>query len=139
MYKRNTAQALVMHLRKQGFRATDSRVTVIEVLLDVSKAVSADDIFERVRDKMDRTTVYRTLDVLRRAGVVARFTFENRHVYELSSVHSHYLICKGCKKVERLPQCALEGLERQTLNMSRQFSRVEHHELQLTGVCKTCS
>jgi len=139
MKKERNSTDPISRLRGCGLRATASRVRIIAVLVRAKNPLSADDIYKKVVGDMNRTTVYRTLSALERADCVSRFTFQNKHVYELSTSHSHYLVCKACERVERIPTCTIGDIEKASLRSSKKFSSVDHHTLQLSGVCMGCA
>lgn len=130
---------IVTALKKSGFKLTGTRSGIIKVLIAARVPLSADEIYLKVQPGADRTTVYRFLELLEKTGHVSRFTFQNKHVYELSIHHSHYLICKSCEKVERIDSCTISDVEKASLRASKQFSSIDHHTLQLTGTCNTCA
>ena len=125
-------------LRSHGIRATKARTAIASLLERCTRPLSADEIYAKVAHTVDRATVYRTLAALEEAGCVSRFTFQNCNVYELKTTHSHYLICRNCKDVERISVCTLSGLEQTSLKSSKRFASVDHHTLQLSGICREC-
>lgn len=139
MGKKSTVDQITERMRENGLKVTPPRMRIIEILAQVKKPLSADEIYEKVTDMINRVTVYRTLSTLEGANCVSRFTFQNKHVYELATTHSHYLICRGCEKIERIPSCTLEDIENTSLQSSKKFSSVDQHILQLTGTCKKCN
>lgn len=130
---------IMKSLKDAGFKVTSTRSDIVAVLVRASTPISADEIYSKIKTKVDRATVYRFLELLEKTGHVSRFTFQNKHVYELSTHHSHYLICKSCDKVERIESCTISDIEKASLRASKQFSSIDHHTLQLTGICNTCS
>ena len=139
-------EQITANMREQGLKVTHPRKRIIEVLSQAKQPLSADEVCEKIANlpaprrtsAINRTTVYRTLTTLEHADCVSRFTFQNKHVYEMATTHSHYLICRGCKKVERIPFCTLHNIEKASLKSSKQFASVDHHTLQLSGMCKQC-
>lgn len=134
-----TYSSVIKALKDAGFKVTSSRREIVDVLAHARAPISADEIYLKVKASVDRATVYRSLDLLERGGYISRFTFQNKHVYELSSHHSHYLICKSCDRVERIKSCTISDIEKASLRASKRFSSIDHHTLQLTGTCSSCS
>lgn len=139
MSKRDTKIQLITTIKKRGLKITPSRTRVLDVFLETVRPLSADDVYERVSDIMDRVTVYRTLSILRDVGCLSRFTFRNKHVYELATAHSHYVICRQCEKIERIQSCTLNNIEKISLASAKNFALVDQHTLQLSGTCKACA
>lgn len=139
MGKKSTVEQIVERMREQGLKVTPPRMRVIEVLAQARRPLSADEVYDKVADTINRVTVYRTLSTFKSAYCISRFTFQNKHVYELVTVHSHYLVCRGCKKVERISSCTLNDIEKASLKSSKRFTSVDHHTLQLSGICNGCA
>lgn len=125
-------------LQRGKYKVTPSRIRIFEELKKVKKPISVDEIYKKVSTILDRVTVYRTLEVFGKAGLISVFVFENQHRYELVNMHSHYLVCNGCRKVERIAVCTLDNIEHISLKASKHFSSLQHHTLQLKGLCKKC-
>ncbi len=139
MEQQGSVGDVLSRLRGMGFRVTPARTRLVETLARAKRPLSADEMHEAQSGAADRVTVYRTLEALERCGAILRFTFGNRHVYELAERHGHYLVCRECERVERLPSCSLRGIERTSLAVSKEFASVDHHALQLSGVCRACA
>ena len=86
---------------RRGLRFTVPREAVIQALSTSGEHLSAEDIYMAVHEKypaIGLTTIYRTLDILIRMGVVLKFDFgDGRARYELTEAysekkHHHHLI-----------------------------------------------
>jgi Fe2+ or Zn2+ uptake regulation protein len=90
--------------------------------------------------------VYRNLSVLERAGLVHRIvTSDDWARYELDHAlthHHHHLICSSCGAVRdftvspRLERSIDEALARVASDAG---FRLEHHRLDLVGLCEACA
>lgn len=140
---KNTVEHIAEHvicaLKKSGHKITPGRRHVIAALAKAGRPLSADEIFERISDKADRATVYRTFALLQEIQALVCFTVHNRHVCELASGHKHYLVCRNCERIEKISPCTLGDIEQASLNVSKKFASLDRHTLQLTGMCKTCA
>ncbi len=129
-------------LRSRGFRITAARKTILEILSDEHKPLSAADFHELLLKrnvKSDRVTVYRELDFLEKQGIIHGVQFQDRNRrYELSSLeHHHHLICQGCKSVEDVN--LKEDLEAQERTIEKQKNfKVMRHSLEFFGLCQNC-
>ena len=87
-----------------GLRATNQRALILEIIRRGQGHLDADEVYRQAREKQPRlslSTVYRTLQLLKRLGLVEEVHFdEAHHHYEVkpSSEH-HHLVCLGCGKV----------------------------------------
>lgn len=124
-------------LKKSGYSVTAPRQIVFDNLLDgpISRARLADMISET----MDRATVYRTLDLFEKIGIVNRIwhNFESR--VELSEIfvpHHHHAVCQRCGKASDIVSSELEQ-ELTRIAKKHNFLAVEHR-LELSGYCENC-
>jgi len=129
-------------LTEAGCRITASRRAVAQVLLDTSAPLSPQELFERgtlLHLKLGLVTVYRTLALLERLGLVRRIHRDDGcHAYLSSSPgHCHALICRSCGIAVEFPGGDdLKALARR-VETSTGF-QVDDHLLQLAGLCPGC-
>ncbi len=136
--------ALLDHLRAHGYRITAQRQIVLETLLarqgqhhhfsceEVTQAVNARGL------PLDTTTVYRILQWLKEANVIAQTDVGAGHdVYSLVGEHPHHhLICLRCGRVLDVDD-DLFGPLRAALEKRHGFqARIEHFAI--FGLCKNC-
>ena len=135
-------EAFRAYLRDRNLPVTPQRQAIAEVVLCSEGHLSADDIERElaVRGVMVGTaTVYRTLEVLVRSGLVVERDFgEGFRRYEPARgapQHEH-LICTVCGAVTELRD---ERLERMTtlLAEAEGFLR-QRHRLVSEGICASC-
>ena len=138
-------------LRGLGYRVTQPRESVLAVLGRAEGHLSAKEIFLRVqKDCPDSglNTVYRTLEILVRAGMVRRSDFgDGQGLYELSvkpgrEPHHHHLVCVKCGKVLdyrdfMAEEEALFGRMEKALSEKFDF-KITEHELTFKGICGAC-
>ncbi len=125
-------------LKDNGCKITPSRLEIISILTKTSHPLSADDIYEKMKDTTDRVTVYRNLHLFESIGLVTKISLKNHHSYELTDNHGHYIVCQNCNQTEKIPVCNIKHLEDQTLKLSKSFSLITGHVLQMSGFCKKC-
>jgi Fe2+ or Zn2+ uptake regulation protein len=132
-------------LRRDGQRYTDNRRQLVEALAASGAPLTIPEILEQ-RPDLAQSSVYRNLAVLERAGVVQRIvTTDEWARYELAedlTQHHHHLICSSCGAVRDFTVSS--GLERSidtALNqvVDQEGFRLEHHRLDLVGLCEDCS
>ncbi len=113
--------------------------------------MSAEEIFLEVHKEYPNiglTTVYRTLEVLTRLGIVSKNDFgDNRASYELSSKtektsHHHHLICTGCGMVidyDDFMDKEVEFLKYVEEGLSKKFNfKITNNLMQFYGFCEKC-
>ena len=134
---------LIDALRGQGLRITNARRAVCAVVAGRhGDHLTAAAILERVRSnpntKADQSTVYRTLDALEEAGLLAHSHLgHGAAVYHLASEAAHqHVVCSQCGATTQAPAAGLsEWLdELQTIT----GYTVDPTHFAVTGICATC-
>lgn len=129
-------------LKEAGMKATPKRLAILETLEGESGYASPEELWKRLRDRFERLglpTVYRNLEELAESGVLTKVLHPNRQLYYYfcsNHEHHHHFVCLSCRKVEDIPSCGIEALEREVT--SRIGGRVLSHILQLNGLCSGC-
>jgi Fur family ferric uptake transcriptional regulator len=136
----NRVKMLFAELQERGLKLTKQRSAIIRVLNASQIPLTAEELFLRIREKNDNTslaTVYRNLKTLVAAGLVIKSGFlEDKAQYRLANKsHSHDLICLGCHKVVEMSQCPLECLD--NIGQKEGFT-VTEHRIELYGYCQEC-
>jgi Fur family ferric uptake transcriptional regulator len=133
-----------------GYRPTLARQAILQVIAKTPGLLSAQEIFPSVRKIYPRVglaTVYRTLDILTRMGVLNRFDFgDGQSRYELitgdNADHHHHLICVGCGRIidcsdfDEKEYRFIEKLEKELAE--RHNFRINSHQIHFYGLCEKC-
>lgn len=131
------AGQLKLHARKM----TAPRRAVLEVLARQAHPRSSREILaEMTLRRCDLATVYRSLHLLEKMGLVKRFDFgDGTARFELvreDDGHHHHLICTGCARVVEIEDCFPVELE-QKIARGNGFKGISH-KLEFFGVCPSC-
>lgn len=131
-------------------RWTVPREAILNLLSQTSKHLSAKEIYAslyRMYPGIGLTTIYRTLDLLVRAGLINRFTSgDGQNRYEFKSdekkEHHHHLNCIQCGKIIDYSDFVEEELElikkiEETLSKKHNFN-VLGHNIEFYGLCNKC-
>lgn len=125
-------------LRSNGLRATPQRIALLRALHRAHKPQTAEEL--HAKTDADLVTIYRNLQSLVKARVVQEARFKDASVrYELSHGHHHHIVCTSCGTIEELESCNTSPLDRQTLEVSKKFSRINEHSLEFFGICRSCA
>lgn len=140
MHQDNTTlQAATARLKECGYKITPARLELLKVFARAVHPLTISEIHQQADQRMNKTTVYRTLATLGDAQCIAKSVFKDEHVYELVTRHRHYVVCKSCSKTQRLPSCALGSLDARALGVTDTFARIYNHTAQFIGVCNRCN
>ena len=119
---------------------TRSQQKVIEVLQELKKAISAQELYIELRNRkqnMGLATVYRSLEALKLQGELqVRLLPSGESVYSSVNRDRHHLTCVNCNTSIAIEQCPVHQLERQ-LEASHKF-KVYYHTLEFFGLCDRC-
>ena len=91
--------------------------------------------------RADRASVYRTIAVFERLGIVQRLQIGWKHKLELSDAfhrHHHHLTCHRCGRTFALPEDRQLEKRLALLAGSQDFT-MQGHQLEIQGICKNCS
>ncbi len=130
-------------LGKQDVRRTKNREAILKALHEATGPLSPPDIVRACHNlgrQANKTTIYRELERMEKAGVVQKVMLSDRKQYfELSEQgHHHHLVCVKCEKIEDVSfQEAQFERQIQKLTFQKQFL-ILHHSLEIFGLCKTC-
>jgi Fur family ferric uptake transcriptional regulator len=123
-----------------GVRLTPQRFMVLEVLAAHPGHITAEQVLTAVQQRypyVNKTTVYRTLDLLTGLGLASMTHMGgNQYEYELLESPHHHLICKVCGEVIELPDSTLNPL-RSLIEQEHGFRPYLDH-FALFGVCRAC-
>jgi Fur family transcriptional regulator, ferric uptake regulator len=127
-------------LRARGYKLTPRRLMVVEVLGGQDGHITGEEILERVLARYpttNKTTVYRTLDLLSALGMVAVTDMgSGRMEYELLAHPHHHLICEKCHDRIEVDDRFLEPLRASLLEHYGFITDLDHFAL--FGVCPVC-
>ena len=128
-------------LSPPGLRVTSQRALILAIIRHGRGHLDADEIYRRAREKQPRislSTVYRTLQTLKKLGLVEELHFdEEHHHYEVKpSTEHHHLVCVGCGRVVEF-KCPLSQEMKDSISREKNFE-VTEVEVQMRGYCPKC-
>ncbi len=128
-------------LQESGYRLTESRRTVVEIVARSERALSPLEIYDLARARhngLGLVTVYRTLEKLEELGLIQRVHQPQgcQAFIAAFSGHQHLILCSKCGKVQFFGGDNLDGLI-QTIGQETGY-QVRDHWLQLFGLCAGC-
>ncbi len=129
-------------LAAQGLKLTNERTALVREIFSTHYHFEADELLFKMKEKnvkISRATIYRTLELLVRSGLVRRVHLgEDHYHYEYVSGNSHHdhLICTTCGSVIEFHDPDLEA--RQLEICERKKFTPTFHNLQILGICDAC-
>jgi len=136
--------------REHCDRWTAPREEIFSLLMKSQQHLSAKDVYallQASRSEIGIATVYRTLDLLSKAGLLGRipcrdgqirFEYKRGDRYD----HHHHLVCTDCGKILNYRDFEKEELDlvRKTEDiMEKKYGfLVRDHNIEFLGLCKEC-
>ena len=138
---RLTGRRVLAALRENGYKVTRQRRAVIRVVTSSLDYLTPIAIYDKVREghpDVGLVTVYRTLEVLNRLGLICELhAGDNGRGYTIGNPeHHHHLICNKCHQVVAFARCGLEEVQRGLAGETG--FRIDDHLLEFTGLCPAC-
>jgi len=132
----------IKYLRDNGYLVTRQRRRIAEIIFSTAGHLSVEDIQNLLRQKKisaSIASIYRTLDVLIKSGLVVQHRFGKRFKrFEAvrEDKHHDHLICVRCGRVLEFKNDSIENLQ---LEVAREHGfTITNHKLDIYGYCNKC-
>jgi Fur family ferric uptake transcriptional regulator len=130
------------YLSRAGLKSTRQRERIVRAFFAAGRHISAEELYRRIRAHdpgIGLVTVYRTLKLLRQAGLATERAFGDGYARfdpNPADWTHHHLICTGCGMVQEFQDQELHVLGRKVAR-SLGFT-VAEQKLELYGLCRDC-
>jgi Fur family transcriptional regulator, ferric uptake regulator len=133
------------YFSERGIRMTPQRRAILSVMETASKHLDAAQLLRKAKkldSKVDRSTVYRTLRLLKRQGLIDELDLMHlhgeKHYYERKVNRDHiHMACLRCGKIMEFVSDVFETLKGQVEKDCRFHIVVSR--LEIGGYCAACS
>jgi Fur family ferric uptake transcriptional regulator len=127
-------------LKEKGLKLTPQRMLIVDIIHNAKGHLTAEEIIKNIRAKMpgvDKSTVYRTLELLENAGCVYKSELGNESIYHHAEEgHHHHLICTRCGKTINCDEELFTPLQR--LLREKYNFRADFKHIVMSGLCEKC-
>ena len=128
-------------LSKQGYRLTPQRMMILSVIENSDEHISAEEIYTQVVARYPRvnlSTVYRTLELLKRLGLIYEMDLGEGHIgyHPEGRGHHHHLICRNCGAIIDVGELVLFPVQAVLLQVFDFAADLKH--LAIFGLCENC-
>ena len=138
-------RSLVEEFAARGVRLTSQRRALLDVIQSSKEHLDAASLLRLAREKdarVDRATIYRTLELLKKMGLVDELDLMHlngeKHYYELRRGRDHiHLACFHCGRIEEYGSPLFERLK-QEITRERGF-RIGVVRMEAGGRCSSCA
>jgi len=129
-------------LSKQGYRLTPQRIMVLSAIENSDNHISAEEIYAQIvahYPNVNISTVYRTLELLKRLGLVTETDLGEGRVryHSAEKGHHHHLVCRECGAIIDLDESVLSPVKDALLREYGFIADLRH--LAIMGRCVNCS
>ena len=131
----------VHRLSELGYRLTPQRMMILSAIEGSESHISAEEIYAQVVAKyphVNISTVYRTLELLKRLGLVTETDLGEGRVryHPADKGHHHHLVCQECGATIDLDEATLFPLRDTLLRDYKFIADLKH--LAIFGRCTNC-
>jgi Fur family transcriptional regulator, ferric uptake regulator len=127
-------------LKEKGLRLTRPRQVILDYIHERGTQLTAEEIINHVHSRLPRvnkSTVYRTLDMLEKNACVFRSEHLGRTVFHHAEVgHTHHLVCSGCGRTFDYPAAVLTDVGKWLA--ATQGFQLNIKQVVLKGLCRDC-
>jgi Fur family ferric uptake transcriptional regulator len=137
--------SLLKELASRGVRLTSQRRALIETIQESKRHLDASSLLEAARKRepdIDRATVYRTLELLKKLGLIDELDLMHlegeKHFYEVRTRTDHvHLACFRCGSIEEFSSPIFDLLKDE---IARQAGfKISVTRLEIGGKCRACA
>jgi Fur family ferric uptake transcriptional regulator len=136
---------LLDELLSKGIRLTSQRRAVISVIQEAQSHLDAGSLLDLARKRepgIDRATVYRTIELLKKLRLIDELDLMHlegeKHFYEVKTEGDHiHLACFGCGMIQEFTSPLFDRLKGEVVHNTGFEIRVAR--LELGGFCRKCS
>ena len=136
------ASDIASRLSQKGYRLTPQRLMILEAIEGASGHVSAEEIYQKIKERypgLNISTVYRTMELLKKTGMVTETDMGDGRVrfHSVGHEHHHHLVCSKCGSVVDLDESMLSPL---TVLLTEKYGfSADLKHLAIFGRCKDCA
>ncbi|MHB8369983.1 MAG: Fur family transcriptional regulator [Leptospirales bacterium] len=136
-----TLEEMRRAIEHHGVRLTPQRSAIVAELVHFSGIFSVADLQRRMEEThpdLGRATLFRTIDLFLRLGVLERMhreEGEDGYIVGMAG-HHHHLVCRVCGEVRHIDFCPLEAVIDERVRREGYSEAV--HRFDIEGICSAC-
>lgn len=129
-------------IAEKGLKSTRQRDIILDAFLSSERHMSIEELYLKLRSKhpsIGYATVYRTLKLFAESGIAREIQFgdgQTRYEHTGEGEHHDHLVCKRCGSIIEFENAAIEKLQDEIA--SSYGFLIQHHKLELYGLCAKC-
>jgi Fur family transcriptional regulator, ferric uptake regulator len=127
-------------LKNKGLRLTQPRRVILDYIHGRGDHLTAEEIITFVHGKyphVNKSTVYRTLELLEKSECVYKSESTSGTIYHHSEEgHHHHLVCRKCGKTANCDEDIFTSVE--TALRDKHGFQIDFKHLVMIGLCEDC-
>jgi len=134
-------EKILAYMESNGMRITSQRKTIIEAAFGTTDHYTAEELLDRARkvdQSVSRATIYRTLPVLVKTGLLRELDLGKDQMYYDPNYATHpnhnHLICQDCGKIVEFEDHCLDV--RESILVKNMGFRPGNVQLRIEGTCE---
>jgi Fur family peroxide stress response transcriptional regulator len=139
--QQKSVATIIQALRSKGFKATPQRIAICRYALNSREHPNAQKIYREVKKThptVSLATVYKTLEVLKKIGLIQELTFAQEQTRFDPYLEPHInLVCSRCGAIVDIEDVAVHELIKRVAAAAR-FAP-SSQRLDVYGICEKCS
>lgn len=111
------------------------------ISLQKSNPLTMAELVAACRPEINRSSVYRTIELFDKLGIISRIQIGWKYKLELSEPyqqHHHHLYCIRCMHTFALPEDFILEQRLHSLATDASFTPISH-QIEISGICGTCA
>ena len=130
----------VKTLKEKGLKLTPQRMLIVDIIHETKGHLTAEEIIKHVQSRMpgvNKSTIYRTLDLLEASGCVYKSQLNEEIIYHHDEEgHHHHMVCSKCGDTIKCDEDLFTPLKN-LLKENYSFN-VDFKHIVMNGLCEKC-
>lgn len=126
-------------LKRGSYSITKPRKIVFSCLMN-QEPISMHELLAKVNNDIDRASLYRTIRIFEKLGIVQRVYIGWKYKIELTDIfshHHHHISCVKCHKLIVIKEDA--EIEELIQAIAKRYEvKATNHQLEVQGYCNSC-
>ena len=127
-------------LKEKGLKLTPQRILIMDVIHATDTHLTAEEIISHVQSRMpgvNKSTIYRTLDLLAEAGCIYKSELGDHYIYHHAEEgHHHHMVCSRCERTVDCNEDLFLPVEKSLRERFGFYADFKH--MVMSGLCENC-